>query len=786
MACPVRCRSLTRRAALVGSALVCVFGTVAIAHPDDPKLLDRNGNYEGHGWTKGRGWLGEPGTFGDHEVTRRRGPDGLLGPGFVSSNIDLLAWLTPSDLGSPTGEGSDCWGYVSGSGREYALITLTNATCFVEVTDPFNPVVIHTDSTVPNSAWHDIKTFGTYAYAVSEGGQGIRVYDLSDIDNGNVTRLSDVTAPGTPTSTHNIAIDTTSGFIYRCGGQSGMGLRMYDINANPAAPVYVGIWTDRYVHDAQIVTYTSGPYAGKQIAFCCAGFGNGGTDTALSIVDVTNKAAPVVLSTTPYSSRAYCHQGWLSDDRQYFYINDELDEQTFGGFTTMRIMDVSDLNAPVELTSFNNGQTTIDHNLYTHNGYIYAANYQSGLRVHDISNPTGPVEVGFFDTYPEGNSANFNGAWSNYPFLPSGTIIVSDIERGLFLFQFNAAQLAISLPSGEKEMVDPLGDTLDVQIDEVNGGQFDSARIYVDTGSGFVSSPLADLGGGFFTASFPSIPCGDPVSYYIEAESLGGQTTVLPVGAPTMTYQAVSGLGEVNTYLDDTEVDLGWMVGAAGDTATTGVWELADPVGTGAQPEDDATPDPGALCWITEAAAGPSIGSFDIDNGATTLISPTMDATSGTGIAFIGYSRWYSNNAGASPNEDSMTIDISNDDGANWVPLEVVTENLNVWSAKQFRIDDFLAPTNQMRLRFVASDLINGSIVEAGVDDVRIDFLQCPTGGQPGDVTGDGCVDLGDLNLVLFNFGSAVPAGTGGDADGNGFVDLTDLNLVLFNFGNGC
>ncbi|MCA9292253.1 MAG: choice-of-anchor B family protein [Phycisphaerales bacterium] len=768
------------RALLVGSALVLGVGAVAMAHSDDPKALDRNGHYMGNGWTAGRGWLGAPAeVLGQQAVERDLGPDGLLGPGFAANNVQLHAWLSPSDLGSPTGEGADCWGYVSGSGREYALITLTNATVFVEVTDPNNPVVIHTDTAVPNSIWHDIKTFGTYAYAVSEGGQGIRVYNLANIDSGVVTRLSDVTTGGV-TSSHNIAIDTTSGFIYRCGGSSGLGIRFYDINANPAAPVYVGQWTDRYVHDAQIVTYTSGPYAGKQVAFCCSGFGNGSTDTALSIVDVTNKAAPVVMSITPYSSRAYCHQGWLSEDRQYFYLDDELDEQTFGGTTTTRIMDVSNLNAPVELPSYTNGINSIDHNLYTKNGLAYAANYRSGLRVHDLSNPTAPVEVGFFDTYPEGDGASFNGAWSNYPYLPSGTIIVSDIERGLFVLRYSVPELALWLPSGEKDLVNPFGDQLDIQIDEINGGQFSSGRMYVDTGAGFVSSPLSDLGGGQYRGLFPSSGCGDPVSYYIEADSVGGQTLVLPVGAPTNVYQAISGTGQVNTYLDDVEVDLGWSTSADG-TVTSGFWELADPEGTGAQPEDDASP-AGSLCWVTGPLAGTSVGSFDIDGGAVTLDSPSMDATSGSGIPFVGYSRWYSNDAGADPNNDSMTVLISNDGGANWALLELVTENLGVWEPKQFRVDDFVTPTGNMVLRFIASDLGAGSVVEAGIDDVRIDFLQCAT-VIPGDVTGDGCVDLNDLSVVLFNFGANTSTG---DTDGNNVVDLADLSNVLFYFGSGC
>ena len=298
----------------------------------------------------------------------------------------------------------------------------------VEITNPGNAQVV---ATLPgnNSLWRDIKTYGTYMYAVSEGGGGIQVFNLANIDLGQVQTLSSAGSG----SSHNVAIDTESGFLYRTGA-SNDGLKIYSL-ANPAAPVEVGQWSDRYTHDAQIVTYTDGPYAGRQIAFCCGGFNSGWNDTGLTIVDVTNKSNPFVVGQSYYSGAQYSHQGWLSEDRSLFYLNDELDEQYNGTLTTTRVLNVEDLSNPHLVSTFTSGSTSIDHNLYTHNGYVFEANYRSGLRVFDASNPTNPVQYGFFDTYPSNDNASFNGLWNVYPFFPSGTVIGSDLERGLFVWE---------------------------------------------------------------------------------------------------------------------------------------------------------------------------------------------------------------------------------------------------------------------------------------------------------------------------------------------------------------
>jgi choice-of-anchor B domain-containing protein len=120
------------------------------------------------------------------------------------------------------------------------------------------------------------------------------------------------------------------------------------------------------------------------------------------------------------------------------YFNDEVDEQATGNPTTTRVIDVSDLSNPTQVAIFTNGNTARDHNLYTQGTLIFESNYRSGLRVFAAGNPLAPTEFAYFDTYPDDDNANYNGLWSVYPYFPSGTIIGSDIEKGLFVWTFTA------------------------------------------------------------------------------------------------------------------------------------------------------------------------------------------------------------------------------------------------------------------------------------------------------------------------------------------------------------
>jgi choice-of-anchor B domain-containing protein len=211
---------------------------------------------------------------------------------------------------------------------------------------------------------------------------------------------------------------------------------MVDIR-DPVNPTFAGCYTDTEgliwqgrTHDAQCVVY-HGPdesYRGREICFAS-------NETALRIVDVTDKESPIPLAVATYPGLSYVHQGWLTDDQQYFYLDDELDELVGQADRTRTlVLDVTDLDDPLVIGQFFGPDGATDHNLYVKGDRMYQANYQAGLRVLDISDPENPVEVGFFDTTPyDGNPPGFNGAWTAFPFFASGTVIVSSMNEGLFV-----------------------------------------------------------------------------------------------------------------------------------------------------------------------------------------------------------------------------------------------------------------------------------------------------------------------------------------------------------------
>ncbi len=319
----------------------------------------------------------------------------------------------------------------------------------------------------------------------------------------------------------------------------------------------------------------------------------------------------------------------------------------------------------------------------------------------------------------------------------------------------------------------PVSFTVSAGIEDYDTG---SVQIFVSiAGGAFEPTPTAPNGPGVFEGSVPALACGETARVYIEATTLGGDTLAFPSG-DALAIDAID-----VAFRDDMEADTGWSVGAPGDSATTGTWERADPEGTDAQPEDDRSPD-GTLCWVTGAAADGGTGGNDIDGGATTLTSPALDATAGAGDAILSYYRWYSNNRGAAPDTDSMLVQISGDNGSSWAPLETVSDNANAWVERRFTISDFVTPSDAVRVRFVASDLGDGSIVEAGVDDLRVEFTGCQD--LP---TADLAEPFGQFNffdiaayIALFNAGD--PAA---DFDGNGSLNFFDISAFIDLFNQG-
>jgi len=370
--------------------------------------------------------------------------------GFVSrwpcSNVDMTAFLPLPEMGGKRGTRlNDIWGWTDPvTSHEYALVGRNDGTSFIDITNPENPHYVGdlpmTTGSVAN-VWRDVKVYADHAYVVADGaGQhGVQVFDLTqlrDVEDSPITFEETSIYTGIA-SAHNIVINEETGFGFVVGANSGGetcggGLHMLDLR-QPAAPSFAGCFADPntgrgktgYSHDAQCVIY-SGPdvqYSGREICL-------GSNETALSIADVTDKEYPVAISVASYPKVAYTHQGWLTEDHRFFYMNDEGDEpQGLVEGTRTLVWDVSDLDDPILVNEYIASTTDTDHNLYIKGDLMYQSNYGAGLRILDISNRATPVEIGFFEPGPGSTS------WSNYPYFKSGTLIVTSGTEGLFVLK---------------------------------------------------------------------------------------------------------------------------------------------------------------------------------------------------------------------------------------------------------------------------------------------------------------------------------------------------------------
>ena len=330
----------------------------------------------------------------------------------------------------------------------------TDGMAFISLEDPERPVylgqLLRTNG-APVSIWRDVKVYADHAFIVADGAgdHGVQVFDLRQLRDvqGPPVTFQETTVYGGIASAHNIVINEESGFAYtvgnRAGGETcGGGLHMIDIH-DPTNPTFAGCFADPstghegtgYTHDAQCIMY-AGPdedYQGREICL-------GSNETAFSIADVTDKENPLAISRAVYPNVGYVHQGWISEDHRYFFIDDEFDE--LAGFiarTRTLVWDIADLDDPVLVKEHLGVTISTDHNLYVRGHLMYQSNYLSGLRILDVSNPADPREVGFFDTVPLTDQPGFDGgSWSNYPFFESGVIVFTSREEGLFVVRSRA------------------------------------------------------------------------------------------------------------------------------------------------------------------------------------------------------------------------------------------------------------------------------------------------------------------------------------------------------------
>ncbi len=365
--------------------------------------------------------------------------------GYECDNVNIISFLPIKDMaGSRGARLNDLWGWTDPeTGQEIAIVGRTDGTAFVDLSNPYNPVMLGDLPKTPGSrtsVWRDMKVYKDHAYIVADGADehGVQVFDLRrlrEVDEDPVTFEPDFLYDGIH-SAHNIVINEQTGFAYVVGSSGGGetcggGLHMLNVN-DPPEPTFAGCFFDGtsgrrgtgYSHDAQCVKY-HGPDEDYQDREICLG----SNENMLSISDVTDKDNPISISMADYPAVAYAHQGWLTEDHRYFYMNDEGDEpQGLVEGTRTLIWDVEDLDEPLLAGEYIATTPDTDHNLYILDDLMYQSNYGAGLRILDITNRTEPVEIAYFDNSPYGGAS-----WSNYPYFESGIVVMTSTGDGLFV-----------------------------------------------------------------------------------------------------------------------------------------------------------------------------------------------------------------------------------------------------------------------------------------------------------------------------------------------------------------
>ncbi|RPI57356.1 MAG: choice-of-anchor B family protein, partial [Lysobacterales bacterium] len=293
--------------------------------------------------------------------------------------------------------------------------------------------------------WH------AYAYVTTEAANsGLQTIDMSGLPltAGLASTHTDTSSQHTLYVSNidystNAALPGATPMLFVAGSNlNGGAWRAYSL-ANPAAPQLAspGSGFD-YMHDSTSLLVKDSramQACGRAICEVLVDF----NVEQVQLWDVTDELQPVLLGSATNPNNRYIHSGWPSADQRHLFFHDELEEIQLGLPTQIYTLDLADLRLPRVVTSYTGPTGTTDHNGYTRGNYYYVSHYRRGVVVFDASDPEQLVEVAHFDNYvtPSSNVAGTDGTWGVYPFLPSGNLLVSDVENGLFVLRDHAQTL---------------------------------------------------------------------------------------------------------------------------------------------------------------------------------------------------------------------------------------------------------------------------------------------------------------------------------------------------------
>ncbi|MBP6523726.1 MAG: hypothetical protein KA251_12090, partial [Saprospiraceae bacterium] len=410
------------------------------------------------------------------------------------------------------------------------------------------------------------------------------------------------------------------------------------------------------------------------------------------------------------------------------------------------------------------------------NGYLVTSFYTDGVKITDVHRPDNMVEVGSVDTW-SGPHGGFNGCWGVSPFLPSGTIVASDIQGGLFVIKPTYVRACYL----EGKVVDSLtgfpinNATIEILAPRKNGktsdlkGEYKTGYAVSGTYSVLFNHPeyfpktiSVDLLNGVVTLKDvklkPRNVLLNPKVIVKDAKTLQNipdvrvlfsnpnrdknfitdqtGTVDVQVFQDTIPYDLFAGkwgylhkkvifdsqnpVPEITIlmskgYQDDFLFDQGWKVTS---TASSGTWTRGEPKGTfqggvAVAPELDLPNDFGVECYIT-GNEGSTISDDDIDNGGTVLISPVMNLVT-YNQPLLSYSTWFANQSGSGIPNDKMVVRLNN--GSQTVVLDEITSPDPKWTTKsKIDLKSMITLTDSMVLTIDIADDNPGHVLEGAFD----------------------------------------------------------------------
>lgn len=348
-------------------------------------------------------------------------------------NISLLGLFDdPSVVAEPVYgiRYQSCYGWNNPiSGEEYGIIGSTAGTYIVNVTNPAQPVLSdYIPGRQSDCIWHEYKTYGNYLYIISDdaGNNSLQIADLQYLPDS-----VHVVYDGTSVFVHSHTLYVDGNKLYVASvsdGSSYSSMNVYSL-ATPPVPVLLRRLDQDYpvinqVHDMYVIHDT--------VYASCANQG-------LHIYKFTEgiNQFTELGNLTSYPDQGYNHSSFLSTDHSMLYMCDEVPAGL-----AVKVVDVTDVSNPTVVTTFNSNPGNTPHNPYVKDNYLFLANYQDGLYVYNLSNPSQPVLNGYFDTHPQNPSGTYPsppyaGCWAAYADLPSGIILASDMQLGLFILDIS-------------------------------------------------------------------------------------------------------------------------------------------------------------------------------------------------------------------------------------------------------------------------------------------------------------------------------------------------------------